>query len=169
MSDLRTAAQQALEALEAFMHDSPRPYDAMRGQAAMGALCAALAEPVQEPVAWMMVNKTHNLGPSLHWKPQTDWHITWESVPLYTHPPRRKTEQEPVALEKLLHQVTYGDFNADNTDDLKLALAARKEFAALQPRRLTDDQIGQIWFAARIPGLTESDARRLIRAAEEAR
>jgi hypothetical protein len=37
------------------------------------------------------------------------------------------------------------------------------------PRRLTDDQIGAIWFAARIPGLTESDARRLIRAAEEAR
>ena len=78
-------------------------------------------------------------------------------------------QADPVALEKLLHQVIYGDFNADNTDDLKLALAARKEFAALQPRRLTDDQIGQIWFAARIPGLTESDARRLIRAAEEAR
>lgn len=37
------------------------------------------------------------------------------------------------------------------------------------PRRLTDDEIGQIWFEAKIPGLTESDARRLIRAAEEAK
>jgi hypothetical protein len=35
------------------------------------------------------------------------------------------------------------------------------------PRRLTDGEIGEVWFAARIHGLTESDARRLIRAAEE--
>jgi hypothetical protein len=33
-------------------------------------------------------------------------------------------------------------------------------------RRLTDSEIGEIWFAARIPGLTETDGRRLIRAAE---
>jgi hypothetical protein len=46
-----------------------------------------------------------------------------------------KPGQEPVALQKLLHQVICGDFNADNTDDLKLALAARKDFAALQLRR----------------------------------
>lgn len=41
--------------------------------------------------------------------------------------------------------------------------------ATAPARRLTDDEIGQIWFAAKIPGLTESDARRLIRDAEEAR
>ena len=40
---------------------------------------------------------------------------------------------------------------------------------AASERRLSDSEIGEIWFAARIPGLTESDARRLIRAAEEAR
>lgn len=34
------------------------------------------------------------------------------------------------------------------------------------PRRLTDAEIGEVWFAARIPGLNETDARRLIRAAE---
>lgn len=34
------------------------------------------------------------------------------------------------------------------------------------PRRLTDNEIGEVWFAARIPGLNETDARRLIRAAE---
>jgi len=35
------------------------------------------------------------------------------------------------------------------------------------PRRLTDDEIGQIWFQARIPGLTKTAARLLIRAAEQ--
>ena len=40
---------------------------------------------------------------------------------------------------------------------------------AASERRLSDSEIGEIWFAARIPGLTESDARRLIRAAEGAR
>ena len=33
-------------------------------------------------------------------------------------------------------------------------------------RRLTDAEIGEIWFAAKIPGLTETNARLLIRAAE---
>jgi hypothetical protein len=32
--------------------------------------------------------------------------------------------------------------------------------------RLTDEEIGRIWFAAAIPGLVEADGRRLIRAAE---
>jgi len=42
-----------------------------------------------QPVAWMMVNKV--IGPpSLHWKPQEDWHITWECKPLYTAPPKRE-------------------------------------------------------------------------------
>ena len=33
-------------------------------------------------------------------------------------------------------------------------------------RRLTDAEIGEVWFAAKIPGLTETQARLLIRAAE---
>lgn len=37
---------------------------------------------------------------------------------------------------------------------------------AMARRRLTDDEIGRVWFEAKIPGLVESDARRLIRAAE---
>lgn len=32
--------------------------------------------------------------------------------------------------------------------------------------RLTDDQIGRLWFDAKVPGLLERDARLLIRAAE---
>lgn len=45
MNDLRTAAQQALWALEAFMQDDLRPYDA---QKAITALRAALAQQ-EEP------------------------------------------------------------------------------------------------------------------------
>ena len=42
-----------------------------------------------QPVAWMMVNKV--IGPpSLHWKPQEDWHITWECKPLYTAPQKKQ-------------------------------------------------------------------------------
>lgn len=36
----------------------------------------------------------------------------------------------------------------------------------LPERRLTDAEIGEVWFAAKIPGLTETQARLLIRAAE---
>lgn len=53
-----------------------------------------------QPVAWMMVNKV--IGPpSLHWKPQEDWHITWECKPLYTTPPKQwvgLTDEEMEAL-----------------------------------------------------------------------
>lgn len=34
------------------------------------------------------------------------------------------------------------------------------------PRRLTDSEISEVWFASAIPGLTETSARLLIRAAE---
>ena len=33
-------------------------------------------------------------------------------------------------------------------------------------RRLTDAEVAEVWFAAKIPGLTETQARLLIRAAE---
>lgn len=47
--------------------------------------------------------------------------------------------------------------------ELRQAVASR-----VKPRRLTDDEIARVWFAAKLPGLTENDARRLIRAAEVA-
>lgn len=37
---------------------------------------------------------------------------------------------------------------------------------AARERRLTDDEIAVIWFHARLPGVTETAARMLIRAAE---
>jgi hypothetical protein len=35
------------------------------------------------------------------------------------------------------------------------------------PHRLTDSEVSEVWFAAKIPGLSETNARLLIRAAEE--
>ena len=103
MTDLRAAARQALEALEESCTPRLSTKHYAEYDAAITALKAALEQPEQEPVAWMMVNKTHNLGPSLHWKPQTDWHITWEAVPLYTHQPRREwqglTDTERAAVQ----------------------------------------------------------------------
>ena len=38
-----------------------------------------------KPVAYLMVNREFpQLAPSLHYEPKDDWHITWESVPLYS-------------------------------------------------------------------------------------
>jgi hypothetical protein len=37
-----------------------------------------------KPVAWLMVNPTHpRLTPSVTLTPETGWHITWKSCPLY--------------------------------------------------------------------------------------
>lgn len=42
---------------------------------------------VAAPVAWMMRNTVNTgLPPRLLWEPATDWHITWEAVPLYATP-----------------------------------------------------------------------------------
>ena len=85
---------------------------------------AALEQPGQEPVV----------------PPELEAHFRHLDAVL-----EQAEQAEPMALQKLLHQVIYGDFNADNTDDLKLALAARKDFEALQPRHewrgLTEEEI----------------------------
>ena len=67
-----------------------------------------------QPVAWMMVNKV--IGPpSLHWKPQEDWHITWECKPLYTAPPKKEwvglTDEEIQDLSYLSEK-----FDASNSE-----------------------------------------------------
>jgi len=123
MSDLRTAAQQALEAL-----DCPGKAKTTDEQAAITALKAALEQPEQkaecdggtcglggycdecpkrqpeqEPVAWMspasesMIGKTDENGSAYHII-TTSKKTANNSVPLFTHPPRREwrglTEEE---------------------------------------------------------------------------
>ena len=117
---LRAAGRRALEALE---ND---PVLANTNNNAMAWLRAALAEDRSadtgktsdhfadankmvatsqefrqvEPVAYMMVNKTHKHAPCLHFTPPEDWHATWEAVPLYLDPPKRKplTEEDAKAM-----------------------------------------------------------------------
>ena len=114
MSDLRAAAQQALEALEfmadqwGFTNKANRPE---RWQA-IAALRAALAQQEQEPVAnastWfaLVMNAAAELEDASHFLRDKDAkrvaisaakHYRDAAKALYTHQPRRETEQEPVA------------------------------------------------------------------------
>ena len=93
MTDLRTAAQQALEELEDYeRHTGFR-------STATDALRAALAQQQeQEPVAWMYqwkngTDRTRHVS-TAKWPESNEW-AEW---PLYTNPPRREwqglTEEE---------------------------------------------------------------------------
>ena len=104
MTDLRQAAQQALEALEAMTdafldtegsHGSVES-DAMdKAYAAMTAFRAALAAPQSEPVAWMVTSEmrdgTKNTYPLTgRYKDIQDACDFGDPVPLYTTSPQRQ-------------------------------------------------------------------------------
>lgn len=83
MTDIRQAAQQALEALEHSVKGRESDYDAM------DALRAALAEPeepVQEPVAWQWLDTAHFRKKIPPDATPSDWR------PLYTAPLQRPAE-----------------------------------------------------------------------------
>jgi len=93
MTTLRTAAQQALEALE-YHVEQTRPID--KTGEAITALRAALEQPEQEPIAWQWLNTAH-----FRKKLPADAEPgAWN--PLYTHPPRREwrglTEEEKLQI-----------------------------------------------------------------------
>ena len=82
---------------------------------------------------------------------------------LYTHPPRRETERESGGVCG-----QCGGWVCDpvvRPGHITVGMPPC-EVRRPEPRRLTDDEIGRIWFQAKIPGLTETNARLLIRAAE---
>jgi hypothetical protein len=83
MTDLRTAAQQALEALKDYKRsDDDRVSIAMHILDA--ALRAALAEPVQEPVAWLHVPYPGNaISPMLSLSKHREPSLYAATVPLY--------------------------------------------------------------------------------------
>ena len=148
MQNLREAAQQALEALE-IANNSVTPQQFFDEEIA--ALRAALAEDRSvesgktsdhiadankmvatsqefrqvEPVAYMMVNKTHKHAPCLHFTPPEDWHATWEAVPLYLDPPKRK----PLTAEKIeavADSLPIDDMSMPTTWHLRLARAIER-------------------------------------------
>ena len=143
MTNLRTAAQQALEALEFVTLDffmlnpiSPGRESTIK---AITALRAALAEPEEDP----------ELSAALGWaagisEPALDRKALLRRV--------AELAQDMQAKTKRAWDVGY---------DCGLKAATE--------RRLSDAEIGEVWFAAKIPGVTETQARVLIRAAEDAR
>jgi hypothetical protein len=102
MNDLKKAAQQALEALKACVKALDAlhaPGDSIYTRAsdladrAEIALRAALAQQEQEPVAWYDGRKFYGSQEAA----SLDCANMAALMPLYTHPPSREPEQEPVA------------------------------------------------------------------------
>ncbi|RPJ30858.1 MAG: hypothetical protein EHM17_16015 [Verrucomicrobiaceae bacterium] len=107
MSDLRTAAQQALKSLRGYRREisCEQSCDAER------ALEAALGQPEQEPVAWMVYTQD---GKSVCVTDNPADFIEWRSFPLYTHPPRR----EPLTVTELQQALIAVDLvDQDAIDD----------------------------------------------------
>lgn len=77
---LREAAQQALTAMDYMLHYGEWYQARERAEA----LRAALAEPKQEPVAWMDIAKDGTRLSVRQWSDRNS-----EEVPLYTAPPQR--------------------------------------------------------------------------------
>ena len=86
----------------------------------------------QKPVAWMMINNTFDMSPSLHWTLQK-WDASWKPIPLYIHPAPDVVKQLVEALEQLMSIVTIHSRATSNSfawaemDEAKEALAAAKE------------------------------------------
>jgi hypothetical protein len=139
MSTLREAAQQALEALEDYeRHTGFR-------STATDALRAALAqqeqEHEQEPVAWGLQNDEGQVFDCI--APGSRLELSEYNVPLYTHPPRRETEQEqePVTDLRCAFWLDPECADAGACQSLK--------FKANPPRRewrsLSEEEINALW------------------------
>ena len=217
MNTLRTAAQQALEALAVVINDDYNsPY--LKIVAAMAALRAALEEPegggnLPPPLPG---DFDHAIGADrfkvvrgAFW-----WHVLIGDSPTKHGKFHSRASAEKMAAD-LLREFRNGAFVqheaalAEPEEDPELSAAlgwaagisepvldrkallrrvaeiatdmqaktkrawdtgydcglkAASEFAA--ERRLNDAEIGEIWFNAKLPGVTETQARLLIRAAE---
>jgi len=129
MSDLRAAAQQALEALEiCAVRQEHQWHGLQQVQIAKGSLRAALEQPEQEPVAWQWLNTAH-----FRKKLPADAEPgAWN--PLYTHPPRR--EWRGLTDEQLLYVYNELPNWGMDMDSLspKLKQFARAIEAALKER-----------------------------------
>ena len=112
MSDLRKAAQQALEALEIASRngaDGLKRYELKELDDAITALRTVLAQPEPEPVAWM---KCINI-------PGDDWDAYDFSAnqygefqtPLYTAPPKCKPLTDQEIIEAIKH-ISHNEMSA---------------------------------------------------------
>ena len=121
MSNLREAAQQALEALETPIHEQAF----MQRQDAITALRAVLAEPVQEPV--LVVEKEPDYWSGGHFHEGSRSHIDPTKVwglpigtKLYTTPPQRK----PLAASEIV--TMYDESPRGDSDMIAFARAVER-------------------------------------------
>ena len=114
--NLRTAAQQALEALESCWEKGLTRKNWKQAEEAITALSTALAEPEQEPVAW----KDTTYG-NLH-------HQNFGGcIPLYTHPPQRKPlTDEEIELLAVKHAPPIDPAFAQHDDFIEFARAIER-------------------------------------------
>ena len=137
MTDLRTAAQHALEAMdELHRTGDTQVFDLCHQETTTEALRSALAAPEEDP----------ELSAALGWVGGISEPVLDRKALL-----RRVAEiaQDMQAKTKRAWYVGYD-----------------RGLKAASERRLNDAEIGEVWFEAKIPGLTETQARLLIRAAE---
>ena len=115
---LREAAQQALEALE--------KYDRV---SALEFLRTALAEPEQEPVAWMWPHQFEDMkqlggSQSIRMWPKENFKGL---MPLYTHPPQRKPlTDEEIELLAVKHAPPIDPAFAKDDDFIEFARAIER-------------------------------------------
>ena len=104
MNKQREALQVVLEALEDYQANGA-PF--FKCDSAVSAIREALAEPEQEPVAWMLMNDTHCHIMATEWKPEDS--DGWKTAPLYTAPPARKplTDEEISAIVQSMSAYTW--------------------------------------------------------------
>jgi len=117
MNDLRTAAQQALEAMSSFESGTGGLYEG-EFSAEIAALRAALAEQTvpsdctdsHQPVAWYHVPHPGNgISPVVSMFQQREPSLYGAVVPLYTAPPQRKplTDKEIDALRQGAERLNF--------------------------------------------------------------
>jgi hypothetical protein len=168
MSDLRTAAQQALEAMGKW--SIGYHVDAVELNDLIATLEAALEQPDRAPVAWLYPEGLEALQKGKCWTAYGTKQGDDCSIPVFAHLPRRETEQEPVAWIQRDHLQ-----KAQREPFLCRVEPAQRlpDFVPLYahpPRRewqgLTDTEIGMEyvkWDAT--PGASMADFARAIEAA----
>ena len=106
MTTLREAAQMALDAFE-YRYTTPE------GRAAIEALRAALAQPEQEPVAWITTwNEPNDAGVELHWAKQ-DKGLSSKHTPLFYKPQHEWQGLTDEEIEKLFVWQEWSEDFAD--------------------------------------------------------
>jgi hypothetical protein len=122
MTNLREAAQMALDALESCYDVFAYPANGNSPQdEAIDALRAALAQPEQEPVAWLTVKETCGLPKMVVSETQKKG---WK--PVYTSPPQRK-EWQGLTDEEIVENALQEVFSAAFGRGAKWAESKLKE------------------------------------------